>query len=430
MSAHESPNISSRFRKLPIREKRAHLQDELSLTEEEMAASGCAESFLELADVMVESAVGFMPVPLGITPPILIDGKHYYIPMATEEPSVIAAAGFAGSRISFAGGFTTTAEPPVMTAQIYLEGCSSGAEEAVRDGWGEVEQAVAPLLESMTRRGGGLVDFEIVSLEDPPLLRVHLHIDVRDAMGANILNSTAERASGPLERLSGGRKVMAILTNEAARRTVSAEFRIPLAGLARGNVSGTELGRRIELGSRIAEEDPSRAVTHNKGIMNGITALALATGNDTRGLEAAAHAYAARSGRYRSLSQFRVEGEELRGRLRLPVALGTVGGAVGIHPVSSFSLKALGDPGAGELCRVAAALGLAQNYAAVSALVSEGIQAGHMRLHSERLAYQAGARDEEIRRLAKKLFEAGTFNLANARLLLAEIRDAMDRDRE
>jgi hydroxymethylglutaryl-CoA reductase len=422
MADEERFSLPPRFRKLPIHEKRRYLQELLELTDDELAATGCTDGNLELADVMVESAVGFMPVPLGITSGIRVDGKTLFIPMATEEPSVIAAAGYAGRLISMADGLRTSSDPPVMTAQIYLEGSEPGAVESVERYRAQLEAAVAPVLTSMSSRGGGLVDVGVETLSEPSLLRIHLYIDVRDAMGANILNSAAEASVGALERITGGKKVMAILSNSARRRRARAEFEIDVDRLARAGLSGSEMARRIELASRIAESDPNRAVTHNKGIMNGISALALATGNDTRGTEAAAHAFAARDGRYTSLSRYRSDGETLRGSVELPIALGSVGGAVGIHPVSSFSLKLLGDPNSTRLARTAAALGLAQNFAALLALVSEGIQSGHMRLHSERLAYRAGAREKEIRKLAKKVFESGSFNISTARRLLEELR--------
>jgi hydroxymethylglutaryl-CoA reductase len=260
-------------------------------------------------------------------------------------------------------------------------------------------------------------------------VRVDLRIDVRDAMGANILNSAAEHLRPYLEQLCGGRALMCILGNAAEERRAGARFALPLEALpqAAGPQGGMapsckELARRIVSAGELAREDPQRAVTHNKGIMNGITSLALATMNDTRAVEAAAHAWAARDGRYRSLSSYRCDGRTLEGELELPLPLATVGGAVGFHPASRLALKVLGRPDARRLARIAAALGLAQNLAALLALVSGGIQRGHMRYHAARLAYQAGARGGEVRLVAERLAARRAFNREEAAAELRRLR--------
>jgi hydroxymethylglutaryl-CoA reductase len=254
---------------------------------------------------------------------------------------------------------------------------------------------------------------------------VEVHVDVRDAQGANRLNGLAEELRRPLERMTGGVVVMGILSNAARNRLAGARFSVPVSALRTGerSITGEETARRIALAACIAAEDESRAVTHNKGIMNGITALALATGNDTRAIEAGAHAYAARGDGYAPLSSFRVEDDRLHGELELPLALATVGGAVGFHPVSRLALRILGEPDSPRLGRIAAAVGLAQNFAALQALVSEGIQRGHMRLHAARLAFQAGARGQTIRQVARRMADAGSYDLATARRLVAELGD-------
>jgi hydroxymethylglutaryl-CoA reductase len=255
---------------------------------------------------------------------------------------------------------------------------------------------------------------------------VDIVIDVRDALGANRLNTAAEAARPLLERLSGGRALMAILTNAATERLAGAMFSIPVERLAPGlptGMSAAEAARRVAAASAVAQEDPSRAVTHNKGIMNGIGSLAMATMNDARAVEAAAHFWASRDGHYRGLSRFTTNGLTLKGVIELPVALGAVGGSVDLHPAGRASLRILGNPDAGRLARIAASLGLAQNFAAVLALVTHGIQKGHMKYHAARLAWQAGARGAEARRLAEKLSRAGTLDLASARALRGRSQD-------
>jgi hydroxymethylglutaryl-CoA reductase len=238
-------------------------------------------------------------------------------------------------------------------------------------------------------------------------LAVNIRVDVRDAMGANLLNSAAETLRPVLESLTGGSVLMAILTNRSWDRTAGARCRIPVDALGRPGYPGDETARRIVKASRIAREDPDRGVTHNKGIMNGISALALATGNDTRAIEAAAHAWAGRYGPYHALSEFWLEGEYLYGALEMPLPFAVTGGAVGYHPISRWSLELLGNPDAPGLSRIAAAVGLAQNLAALRSLVSEGIQAGHMPLHARRLSWDAGARAEELVPFAVLIREEG-----------------------
>lgn len=421
-----SPALPRNFRKLPVRRKRELLRHLLELDPGEMESSG--GDLLDLADVMVESALGVMPVPLGVAPGFLVDDHIVNIPLAVEEPSVIAAASFAGQLIARrGGGFTTTGTGQVMTAQIALDQPLPGAEEAISGAERELHKTLQGILAPMTQRGGGYRGIEVSRLPEEDMLVVYLHVDTCDAMGANIINTAAEALRAPLERLSGGSVLMAILTNAAPRRRARASFSIPLRHLARSPFDGPLMGERIVRANQFARADRLRAVTHNKGIMNGISALATATGNDTRAVEAAAHAYASRSGAYRALTEYRISGDHLEGELELPLALGTVGGATGLHPVSSLSLKILFmDPSmersASRLGRIAVALGLAQNLAALMALVSEGIQKGHMRQHARRLAWASGARHEEIPLLAEDLWKQGVFNLDAAHRLLQTLR--------
>ncbi len=434
--AEDSLLSSKKFRRYPIH-KRRHLLSSghgLNLDTDELAATSHSPEMLELADAMVESAVGFMPVPLGVAQNFLMDGREIQIPMATEEPSVIAAANYAAGIISRNGGFSTTAGEPLMSSHIYLKPQSPPSDPERREimnvinkSENDIRALLRPVLQGMEDRGGGLAGIDIRWLEKTGVYRVELIIDVCDAMGANILNSAAETAVPFLEQISGTEKLMAVLSNQAERRIAGASFAIPFPALHRGNYSGKKMAGRIVMLNHIAMEDPARAVTHNKGIMNGINALAMATANDSRAVEAAAHAWAARDGSYRSLSKYKIENGLLKGSLELPLALGTVGGATNFHPAARMSLKIL----KGEsqqtlegktLARIGAALGLAQNFAALSALAGEGIQKGHMKLHSSRLAFGAGARAGEIPKLAHRIQENGRYNLKEARRLLSELR--------
>ncbi|MFP4112812.1 MAG: hydroxymethylglutaryl-CoA reductase, degradative [Spirochaetota bacterium] len=414
--------LPSGFRKLSLADRRAAVMAaHPAIT---TASFGSDPEMVELADVMVESSLGYLALPLGLATGVLVDGAAYNVPMATEEPSVIAAAGYGAAIVSRAGGFQTRAGETVTTGQLFVERCPADAAQRVRAAVDALRGAAAPLLERMTARGGGWRGMDVTPLSESGLLRVQVHVDVCDAMGANVVNSVMEVLRAPVEELTGGSVVMAILTNAAEARTTTARFSVPTSRLSRAGLSGEEVARRIVVANTIATEDPSRAVTHNKGIMNGVTALAIATGNDTRAVEAAVHSYAGRSGRYRALTTYCVEANELRGEVTLPLPLGTVGGAAGIHPTTAAALEILGRPGATDLARVGAAIGLAQNLAALFALVSEGIQRGHMGLHAERIAWAAGARGTERTAVVAAMRERHEYGLDTARNELARLRGA------
>lgn len=413
------------FRKHDLSERRREVKAAFAVGEEEWEGLSASAPLLSIADVMVESAVGCIPVPLGIADGFLIDGEEVAVPMAVEEPSVVAAASFAAWLVRPDGGFTTWASSPLMTAQVFLEGVTEGGERRLAACGARVRSALLPILSSLEKRGGGFRELRVTRLPGSGTVRADLVIDVRDAMGANRLNTAAESARPVLETESGGRTLMAILTNAAQERLAGARFSIRVERLGfrlPAGMDGAEAARRLARASALAQEDPSRAVTHNKGIMNGISSLALATMNDTRAVEAAAHAWAARGGQYRGLSTFTVEGDTLAGELELPLALATVGGSVDFHPAGRASLAVLGAPDAPRLSRIAAALGLAQNFAALLALVTTGIQEGHMRYHAARAAYRAGARGQEARRLAASLAAAQSTDIEAARAMLARLR--------
>lgn len=426
------------FRKRSVRERRSLLK---SLLPDSFNSLTDHDAILDLADVMVESAVGSLAVPVGVAAGLLINGQEYAVPLAVEEPSVVAAATYAGRIIRSGGGFEAWSTEPVMTVQIPITGASSGAAERLVKARDRIADGMEQPLAKMTARGGGFRALRVTSEEDGSVILVEIDIDTRDAMGANIINTAGEAVRELVEELSGGTVLMAILTNATPQRRSGARFRIPVSYLKRGGREGAEMARRIVRANDFASSNFNRAVTHNKGIMNGIASLALATGNDTRAVEAASHAWAAREGRYQSLTRYRIEpgevskgaasgepeGHYLVGELELPMALGTVGGAATIHPGAREALAVLSlglrrPITAGELGQVAVAVGLAQNLAALLALVGEGIQGGHMRLHARRLAFQAGARGAEIEAVAEGLVTEGIFNVETARKALADLR--------
>ncbi|MDR7610652.1 MAG: hydroxymethylglutaryl-CoA reductase, degradative [Armatimonadota bacterium] len=368
--------LPSSFRKLPAAERRALLAEWFA---PELSAP---DSDLDRADVLVENAFGWHRLPLGLVPNFPVNGRLYHVPLATEEPSVIAAAAFAGRILARGGGLEAEADPNVIRGQLFLEGADP-------ERWPEAEPqlaaAAAEALQSMERRGGGYRGLGMERLPETQVTALTILADVCDAQGANALNTVLERLAPLAESLLGGRRLMAILSNNSPERLARARFRVGMEHLARAGLSGPEMARRLELASRVAHESVDRAVTHNKGILNGISALALATGNDTRALEAAVHAWASRSGRYLPLSRYRVVAGALEGEVELPLPLATVGGGTRTLPSTAAVWSLLGVENARELRAVAAALGLAQNFAALAALCAEGIQQGHMRLHQRRL---------------------------------------------
>ena len=419
------------FRRGPIRERRRYFLEAARSEEDarDFEATGGDGPMLDLSETMVEQAVGYFGVPLGVAGPFLVDGREYLVPMATEEPSVIAAASFAAALTRKHGGLRTKAGDPVMTAQIFLEDAGRlGADgvDAVLKAGDRIRESLAPVLDSMARRGGGWRGLDARWIAPSQTLAVNIRIDVRDAMGANLLNTAAEELRPLLEHVTGGRVLMAILSNRSWDRTASARLEVPVSALGRPGFDGDETARRIIRASRIAREDPDRAVTHNKGIMNGISALALATGNDTRAIEAAAHAYAGRYGPYHGLTEYWVEDGILHGSLEMPLPFAVTGGAVGFHPASRWALGLLGNPDAPTLSRIAAAVGLAQNLSALRALVCEGIQKGHMALHARRLAYDAGARGNDLPDFASELRSCGIRSREDAAALFAAWKDGRD----
>jgi hydroxymethylglutaryl-CoA reductase len=373
------------FYRTPLDQRQAELARQTGLSPEELALFTTGGIDGAAADHIVENVVGVYALPLGLGLNFLINGRDRLIPMAVEEPSVIAAASNAARMARAGGGFSAESDESIMIAQVELRGVADAqaATTAIMAARAEIIAAADAALPQLVPFGGGCRDLAVRSLPDRRLV-VHLHIDCRDAMGANMVNTAAETLAPRLAELASARIGLRILSNLADQRLVRVSTRVPCTALASGTAdaaSGAALAQAIEEASRFAEDDPYRAATHNKGIMNGVDPVVIATGNDWRGIEAGAHAYAARDGRYRPLATWRVEDDALVGRLAMPMALGTVGGTLQVHPGARIALRILGVTRARELAEIIGSVGLAQNLAAVRALAGEGIQRGHMALH-------------------------------------------------
>jgi hydroxymethylglutaryl-CoA reductase len=340
------------------------------------------------ADQLVENAIGVYALPLGLGLNFRINGVDRLVPMAIEEPSVVAAASNAARMVRAGGGFVAEADEPIMTAQIELLGATdpAAARVAIEKRAGELACLADALVPRLVARGGGCRAVEVRLVNDfdgsgEARVVVHLQVDCRDVMGANLVNTIAEGVAPRLAQLAGARFGLRILTNLCDRRRVRAQARVPLAALAGDEVEGRRVAEQVASASRFAELDPYRAATHNKGIMNGVDAVVIATGNDWRGVEAGAHAFAAATGRYRPLAIWRLEGAALCGQIELPLAVGVAGGTMQVHQAARAARRLLGVQSAGELAMVMACVGLASNLAALRALATEGIQRGHMALH-------------------------------------------------
>ncbi|HUF37592.1 MAG TPA: hydroxymethylglutaryl-CoA reductase, degradative [Anaerolineales bacterium] len=379
------------FYKLGLPERQAVLEGRLD-AEEVAALTGVASLPIETADRMVENAIGTFGLPLGLALNFRINGRDVIIPMAVEEPSVIAGASNAARLARAGGGFTASADRSVMTGQMQVldipaDGLAA-AREAVLAAKADLLAGLTGLHPTIVRLGGGALDLEARILPDTPIgpfLVVELLYDVRDAMGANAVNTACEQLAPEIERLTGGRVHLRILTNLTDRRKARSACKVQRATLAFDEFEGEAVAQGIVEAWAFAAADPHRAATHNKGIMNGIDPVLIATGNDWRAVEAGAHAYAARSGRYTSLSTWKMEENgDLSGELELPLAVGIVGGVTKAHPGAQAALKLMGVESAAELAEIAVSVGLAQNLAALRALATEGIQRGHMRLHGRK----------------------------------------------
>jgi hydroxymethylglutaryl-CoA reductase len=415
------------FYNLKLEERQALLALEGGLSGDDLAAlTGQAGLTADLADPMIENVVGVHALPLGIALNFVVNGREVLVPMAVEEPSIVAGASFMARMARAGGGFTAETTPPEMIGQIQVLDLPDlpAAREAL-------EQARSRLLEEagevdpvLKRLGGGPRDLEVRTIADSPIgpfLALHLIYDVRDAMGANAVNTAVERLAPLVESISGGRVHLRILSNLADRRLARTRCTIPLAELAFGSYPAADVRDGIIAAWAFAQADPYRAATHNKGIMNGVDPVVIVTGNDWRAVEAGAHAYAARSGRYTSLSTWRASPQgDLVGELEMPLAVGIVGGATRVHPTARAALKLMGATTAAGLAEIIVSVGLAQNLAALRALATEGIQRGHMTLHARQVAIAAGAEGEQIERLAGQLVAENTVRVDRAEEILKE----------
>jgi len=377
-------NASSRIPgsyRLSVDERRQLLRLRADLTEQDLRTLDGGGIDTAVADRVVENAVGVYALPLGVGLNFLVNGREVLVPMAIEEPSVIAAASNAARMVREGGGFVAEADDPVMTAQIEIVGIDDpdAARARVEAASAELLALAHAALPRLADRGGGARELEVRTL--PGRVIVHVHIDCRDAMGANMVNTVAEALGERVARLARGRSGLRILTNLCDRRRVRVQARVPAGALATESLDGAAVRDGIVAASRFAEDDPYRAATHNKGIMNGVDAVVIATGNDWRGVEAGAHAFAAADGRYRPLAVWRAEAGDLVGQLEMPMAVGTVGGTLHAHAGARLAQRLLGVTDAKQLAMIVGSAGLASNLAALRALATDGIQRGHMALH-------------------------------------------------
>ncbi len=417
------------FYKLGIEERLEELNRRVDLSVEEFGAlSGLGGLTIGQADHMIENVAGLYALPLGIGLNFLINGREVLVPMVIEEPSVVAGASFMAKLARGGGGFFASTTPPEMIAQIQILDVRDleSARNAILVEKQSLLDDVLEIDPILKKLGGGPRDLEVRLIEQSPIgpfLVVHLIIDVRDAMGANALNTAAESLAPRLAALSGGRVHLRILTNLADRRLANARCTIPLTDLAFAEFSAQEVRDGIIAAWAFAAVDPYRAATHNKGIMNGVDAVVIATGNDWRAIEAGAHAYAARSGRYSSLSSWGSDPNgNLVGTLEMPMAVGIVGGATRVNPTAKAALKLMDVATASQLAEVIVSVGLAQNLAALRALATEGIQRGHMGLHARQVAIAAGAQDDQIEKLAQQLVEEKIIRIDRAQAILESWR--------
>ncbi len=413
------------FRNLSPTNRVKYLKQKTNFLEEDLLPITSSLGLsLETANAMVENVIGTFQMPLGIATNFLINRKNYMIPMAIEEPSVIAAASNMAKIVRKSGGFITSSTEPVMRAQIQLLDLPD--LEASKGLLLRSQSDIISLANSQDKKlislGGGCKSIEIHTFFKTiagPMMVVHLLVDVRDAMGANTVNTMAEAVSPLLEKLTGGRAKLKILSNFADLRLAKAEVNIPFSDLNFKKFSGETVAQGIVEAYALATVDPYRAATHNKGIMNGIDPIVLATGNDWRAIEAGAHSWAARKGSYTSLSIWEIkDGTYLKGSLEIPMAVGLIGGATKTHPTAKACLNLLGIETATELSEVLVAVGLAQNMGALRALATEGIQEGHMALHARTIAIAAGAKGSNIALVSKHIVDKGNITLEEATLFL------------
>ena len=426
MSQPAESRIEGFYRLDPL-ERRARVRDFAHLDDATTAALAGGQLGLAKADKMIENVVGSYELPLGVATNFRINGRDRLVPMVVEEPSIVAGASYAARMARESGGFVASHTAPIMIGQIQLIAVAdaTSAMAKIHASRMQIIECANAQSHSMVARGGGVRDVECHHYADSPMgpmLIVHLLVDCRDAMGANAVNSMCETVAPLLESLSGGQAMLRILSNLTDQRLATAQVRIAPASLQRDGIAGADVIERILWAHAFAVVDPHRATTHNKGIMNGIDPVIVATGNDWRAIEAGAHAWAARSGRYTSLSHWYRDAQGfLCGELTMPLAVGIVGGATRVHPTAQAALQVLDVATAGELAEICVCAGLASNLAAMRALATEGIQRGHMALHARQIAMAAGALGDDVAVIAQKMIDMQSIKPATATALLQQI---------
>jgi hydroxymethylglutaryl-CoA reductase len=418
----------SGFYNMTLEERRAQIADASPLTPPELAPWTSGGLSPEAADHMIENVIGLYSLPLGIALNFMVNGRDVLAPMAIEEPSVVAGASFMAKLARAGGGFTATTSEPLMIGQMQVINVVNLHEAKLKiyehkaDLLAEAD-SIDPILKKF---GGGARDLEVRVIADSPIggfLVVHLIYDVRDAMGANAVNTACERLAPKIEAITGGKVHLRILSNLADRRIARARCTIPVKSLAFDSFSGEAVRDGIIAAYAFAAVDPYRAATHNKGIMNGVDAVVIATGNDWRAIEAGAHAYAVKNGQYTSLSTWGKDTDgNLVGTLEMPMAVGIVGGATKVHPAAQAAVKLMGVKTANELAEIIVSVGLAQNMAALRALATEGIQRGHMSLHARQVAIAAGATGEMVEKVASQMVAEKVVRIDRAEEILKGIK--------
>ncbi|MCB2171046.1 MAG: hydroxymethylglutaryl-CoA reductase, degradative [Deltaproteobacteria bacterium] len=411
--------------KMTIEERIEAVKAFADLSSDEAALLGrCSVLDLNTADRMIENVIGTFEIPLGVVPNMVVNSREVLVPLAVEESSVIAALANAAKMVRSGGGFFTSSSAPIMIAQIQTVDIADpfAAKVKILERREEIILKANEQDPILVKLGGGCRDIEVrvVDTVKGPMVITHILVDTRDAMGANAVNTMAEALAPSIEEWTGGKVFLRILSNLADRRIARARCLVKKDAIS----PGPEVIDGIINAWAFADADPYRAATNNKGIMNGISSLVLATGNDYRAIEAGAHAYAARTGKYRALAQWEKDSDgNLVGSLELPLAMGLVGGATAIHPMAKLIVKVLGVKTATELAEITAAVGLGQNLSALRALSSEGIQKGHMTLHAKNIAVMVGAEGDEIELVAKKLAEEGKVRVDRAEEILKQLRN-------
>lgn len=417
----------SGFYKLSPAERMEKVVAETGISEEEAKKIAEPSLSVDLADKMVENVIGTYTLPMGVALNFKINGEDVIIPMVTEEPSVIAAASNAAKMARPSGGFTTSFTGSIMIAQVQMVDVAAPryARNVILEHKAEIEKICNAKDPVLIKFGGGFHDLDVRLVESKvgTMVIVHLLVNVGDAMGANAVNSMAEAVAPYIEQITGGKAYLRILSNLATYRLARARVRVRKEDLSKEKdpKDGANIVNKIIEAYAFAAADPYRAATHNKGIMNGITAAVMATGNDTRAIESGAHAYAAMKGRYTSLTVWeKDENGDLVGSIEIPMAVGLVGGATKTHPGAKVAVKILGVKTAAELAQIYAAVGLAQNLAAIKALATEGIQRGHMKLHARTVAASVGAEGEALEQIVKQMISDGNVNVEYAKELMSK----------